>query len=32
MSVENLTRLEAIDRANNIAVESYVVDLDLLRG
>ncbi|MEG2385900.1 MAG: aminopeptidase N, partial [Aurantimicrobium sp.] len=32
MSGENLTRLEAIERAENIAVESYQVDLDLLRG
>ena len=32
MSGENLTRLEAIERAKNIAVHSYEVDLDLLRG
>lgn len=32
MSGENLTRLEAIERAQNIAVESYAIDLDLLRG
>jgi aminopeptidase N len=32
VSGENLTRLEAIERAKNIAVESYAVDLDLLRG
>ena len=32
MSGENLTRLEAIERAQNIAVHSYAVDLDLLRG
>lgn len=32
MSGENLTRLEAIDRAQNIAVQSYQVELDLMRG
>ena len=32
MSGENLTRLEAIDRAKNIAVQSYQVELDLMRG
>ena len=32
MSGENLTRHEAIERAEHIAVHSYKVDLDLLRG
>ena len=32
MSGENLTRHEAIERAQHIAVHSYKVDLDLLRG
>jgi aminopeptidase N len=32
VSGENLTRVEAIDRAKNIAVQSYQVELDLMRG
>ena len=32
MSGENLTRVEAIERANLLSVESYQVELDLMRG